>query len=164
MKRKQIRYMTMAGIFCALVFVFTAYLHVPVYTGYAHIGDGFIFLVACLLPLPYSIFVGGVGACLADLLTGYAIYAPASLIIKAASVLFFSRKSTHIVSLRNMIALICAAVLCVGGYYIYEVIITGSFVSPLAGIVGNIIQSALSAAVFIVVGVIMDRLKVKENI
>ena len=76
MKKNQIKLMCISGIFTALVFVVTAYLHIPTYNGYVHVGDGFIFLAACLLPMPYSIFVGAIGAMLADLLTGFAIWAP----------------------------------------------------------------------------------------
>ena len=49
--------MCLAGIFTAMVFVVTAYLHVPTYNGYVHFGDGFIFLAACMLPMPYSICI-----------------------------------------------------------------------------------------------------------
>ena len=123
--------MCFAGIFTAIVFVFTAYLHIPSHTGYTHIGDGFIYLAACLLPLPYAMFVGAAGALLADCLTGFAIWAPGSVIIKTAAVLFFSRKSKNIVCLRNILALIPAWILCIGGYYLYEALITGNFVINL---------------------------------
>ena len=162
--KNRIRYMTLAGIFCAMTFVFTAYLHIPVYTGYAHIGDGFIYLAACLLPLPYGIFVGGIGAFLADMLTGYMMWAPASLVIKSLTVVFFSRKAKRVVCARNILALIPAWLLCIGGYYFYEGIITGNFISPLASVTGNIIQSSLSTVVFIVVGVIIDKLNKENNL
>ena len=88
MKKQKIKLMCLAGVFTALVYVFTAYLHIPSHTGYTHVGDGFIYLAACLLPLPYAAFVGAVGALLADCLTGFAIWAPGSVIIKAVAVLF----------------------------------------------------------------------------
>ena len=156
--------MCLAGIFTAVVFVFTAYLHIPSHTGYTHVGDGFIYLAACLLPLPYAMFVGAGGALLADCLTGFAIWAPGSIIIKTAAVLFFSRKSKNIICLRNILALIPAWVLCIGGYYLYEALITGNFVSPLAGIPGYITQSLLSSILFVAVGLAMDKLNIKPMI
>ena len=108
MKDQKIRLMCIAGIFTAIVFVFTAYLHIPSHTGYTHVGDGFIYMAACMLPLPYAMFVGAGGALLGDCLTGYAIWAPGSIIIKTVAVLFFSRKSIRIVSIRNLLALIPA--------------------------------------------------------
>ena len=156
--------MCLAGIFTAVVFVFTAYLHIPSHTGYTHIGDGVIYLAACLLPLPYAMFVGAGGALLADCLTGYAIWVPGSVIIKIFAVLFFSRKSEKIICWRNILALLPACAVCIGGYYLYEALITGNFAAPLAGIPGYITQSVLSSIFFIAVGLAMDKLNVKQMI
>ena len=164
MKNERIKLMCLAGVFTAVVFVFTAYLHIPSHTGYTHVGDGFIYLAACLLTLPYAKFVGAGGALLADCLTGFAIWAPGSVIIKTVAVLFFSRKSVKIITWRNMLALIPAWALCIGGYYLYEALITGNFVSPLAGIPGYITQSLLSSILFVAVGLAMDKLNIKPMI
>ena len=164
MKSKKLRFICFAGIFTAIVFVFTAYLHIPSHNGYTHIGDGFIYLAACLLPLPYAIFVGAAGALLADCLSGFAVWAPASVIIKATAVLFFSYKSKKIVSLRNVLALIPASILCIGGYYIYEAVITGNFITPLSGIAGYITQSVLSSILFVALGLAMDKLNIKQKL
>lgn len=164
MKDQKIRLMCIAGIFTAIVFVFTAYLHIPSHTGYTHVGDGFIYLAACMLPLPYAMFVGAGGALLADCLTGYAIWAPGSIIIKTVAVLFFSRKSARIISIRNLLALIPAWAVCIGGYYLYETLITGNFVAPLSGIPGYITQSVLSSILFVVAGLAMDKLNAKNTL
>ena len=164
MKDQKIRLMCITGIFTAIVFVFTAYLHIPSHTGYTHVGDGFIYLAACMLPLPYAMFVGAGGALLADCLTGYAIWAPGSIIIKTVAVLFFSRKSAHIISVRNLLALIPAWAICIGGYYLYEALITGNFAAPLAGIPGYITQSVLSSILFVVAGLAMDKLNLKNTL
>ena len=140
----------------------TSYLHIPSHTGYTHVGDGFIYLAACMLPLPYAMFVGAGGALLADCLTGYAIWAPGSVIIKTMAVLFFSRKSARIISLRNLVALIPAWAVCIGGYYLYEALISGNFVAPLSGIPGYITQSILSSVLFAVAGLAMDKLNAKN--
>lgn len=164
MKNEKIKLMCFSGIFTAIVFVFTAYLHIPSHTGYTHVGDAFIYLSACLLPLPYAIFVGAGGAMLADCLTGFAIWAPGSVIIKTAAVLFFSCKSKKIICLRNILALIPAWAFCIGGYYLYEVLITGNFVSAVAGIFGYITQSAFSTVLFVIAGIAMDKLNIKSKL
>ena len=164
MKNTKVKNMCLAGIFCAVVFVFTAYVHIPSHTGYTHIGDGFIYLAACMLPLPYAMFVGAAGALLADVLTGFAMWAPASVIIKAAAVLFFSRRSERIVTPRNLLALIPASLVCIVGYYLYEALITLNFVAPLAGIPGYITQSVLSSILFAALGYAFDRIKLKDRI
>lgn len=164
MKDNKLKYMCLAGVFTAIVFVFTAYLHVPSHTGYTHVGDGFIYLAACLLPLPYAMFVGAAGALLADCLTGFAIWAPGSVVIKAVAVLFFVRKGSKIITVRNLLALIPASALCIGGYYLYEALITGNWVAPASGIPGYITQSVLSSALFVLVGLALDKLKVKQTL
>ncbi len=160
--KNKIKLMCLTGIFTALIFTFTAYVHIPSHTGYTHIGDGFIYLAACLLPLPYAVFAGSVGAMLADLFTGYAIWAPATVIIKAASVIFFSRRQ-KIFSARNLSALLPASLVCIGGYYLYEVIITGNFLAPLAGVPGYVTQSVLSSAVFVILGLIFHKTKLHDQ-
>lgn len=164
MNGNKVKLLCLSGIFTAIVFVFTAYLHIPSHTGYTHIGDGFIYLAACILPLPYSALVGAGGALLADCLTGFAVWAPASVIIKTLTVLFFSYRSKKIITARNMLALIPAALLCTGGYYLYEVLITGNFAAPLSGIPGYITQSVLSSILFIIAGYALDRINIKEKI
>lgn len=164
MKNEKIKLMCFSGIFTAIVFVFTAYLHIPSHTGYTHVGDAFIYLSACLLPLPYAMFVGAGGAMLADCLTGFAIWAPGSVIIKTAAVLFFSCKSKKIICLRNILALIPAWAFCIGGYYLYEALITGNFVSAVAGIFGYITQSAFSTVLFVIAGIAMDKLNIKSKL
>lgn len=164
MKNEKIRLMCLSGVFAAVVFVFSAYLHIPSHTGYTHIGDGFIYLAACILPLPYAMFVGASGAFLADCLTGFAIWAPGSVIIKSATVLFFSHKRKRIINRHNIQALLPAWTMCVGGYYLYESLITGNFIAPLSGIPGYITQSILSSILFITAGLAIDKLDIKQII
>ena len=156
--------MCMSGVFAALVFAVTAYLHIPTYNGYVHCGDGFIFIAACILPMPYSIAVGVVGAMLADLLTGFAIWAPGSMVIKGLIALIFSCKARKILTARNLIMLLPAALISVAGYYFYEVLITGSFVASLAGIPGSLVQAAASSIVFVVLGIAMDKYNIKKKL
>ena len=160
---KKIKLISLTGIFTAIVFVFTAYFHIPSHTGYTHIGDAFIYLAACILPLPYGIFVGAVGALLADCLTGFALWAPATIIIKSVSVILFCQNG-KIITLKNCLALFASSALCIGGYYLYEAILTGNFIAALAGIPGYVTQSILSSILFIFVGISCDKLKIKHLI
>ena len=164
MKKQKTRLMCLSGVFATLVFVVTAYLHIPTYNGYVHVGDGFIFLAACLLPLPYSVFVGAIGAMLADLLTGFAIWAPGSMVIKALVALLFSSKGKKILTLRNTLMLIPAAVISIAGYYFYEVLITGSFLASLSGIPGSTIQAVTSSLVFVAAAIAMDKVHIKTTL
>ena len=156
--------MCISGILSALVFVITAYLYIPTYNGYVHCGDGVIFLAACVLPMPYSIIVGALGAMLADLLTGFAIWAPGSMIIKGLLALLFTCKSNKILTKRNLVMLLPAALISAAGYYLYEALITGSFIASLSGIPGSIIQAVASSILFIVAGLAMDKYNIKKKL
>ncbi len=160
--QKKIKYMCLSGVLVALVLVFTAYLHIPSVNGYVHVGDGFIYFAACLLPLPYAMFVGAGGAMLADCLTGYAVWAPGSAVIKALIVLCFCRKGNKILGRRNWFALLPAAVICVGGYYLYGSILAGNFVAPVADVPGNCMQAVCSSVLFAVLAASADKLKIKK--
>ncbi|MBQ8508959.1 MAG: TIGR04002 family protein [Clostridia bacterium] len=152
-----VRTITLTAVFCALVFVVTAYLpRIPFAGGYVHIGDAFIYLAAAILPTPLACAVGAIGAGLADALTGYIIYAPGTMVIKALTALVFTSKKDRILCPRNLIGIVPAGIICVGGYYLYDVILTGSFAGPVENIFFNFLQAVASAAIFLMLGVLFD--------
>ncbi len=163
MKKNIIKLTCISGIFSALVFVITAYLHIPTHNGYVHCGDGVIFLAACVLPMPYSIIVGALGALLADLLTGFAIWAPGSMIIKGLLALLFTCKSNKIITKRNLLMLLPAALISAAGYYLYEALVIGSFTASLVGIPGSLVQALASSIVYVAIGAAMDKYNVKKK-
>lgn len=163
MKRKQLFRLSLTGLFAALIWITTAYLHIPSHTGYTHIGDAFLYLAACLLPLPYAACAGVIGAVLADCLTGFAVWAPASAVIKAVTALFFTSRSKRILAVRNRWAVLPSAAVCTVGYYLYEALITGNFLAPLAGIPGYLTQAVLSSVLFIALGLALDNANFKTH-
>lgn len=164
MNATRLRRLCQCAIFAAVIYVFTAYLHVPSFNGYTHIGDGFLYLAASLLPTGYAAAAGAVGAGLADLLSGYSIWAPATLVIKALTACFFTSRAPSFLCRRNLWALLPAAALCGVGYYLYECAITGNFAAPAAGIPGYLIQSALSSLVYLALGRALDRAGIKGRL
>ena len=99
----------------------------------------------------------------ADLLTGFAIWAPGSMIVKGLLALLFACRANKIITKRNLIMLLPAALVSTVGYYLYEVVITGNFVASLAGIPGSLMQAVASSVVFVALGVAMDRYDVKKK-
>lgn len=163
-KKYTVREFCTAALFAAIIFVATSYLQIPIPLGYAHAGDAFIFVAATLLPTPLAVIAATVGAGLADAMI-FPLYIPATVIIKAASAAVFSSKSEKLLSARNITALALCAPFCVGGYYLYEVIITRSFAAPIASIPGNIGQWAASALIFTVIALTLDKTpKIKKYI
>lgn len=160
------RVLVSAALFAALVCVTTAYfLHIPVGNGgYVHIGDTFIYLAAVLLPTPYAALAAAIGAGMADVLTGAANWAFATIIIKPILVLFFTNKSNKIINVRNIIAAIMAGVVGTILYMIAEGIMYGSFQAAFVLSIVGLIQPIGSFIVFVVLGLVFDRIKIKEII
>ena len=163
-RSEQLRYLVLTAVLSAMVYVLTAFIHIPTHQGYIHVGDGIIYLAAALLPTPYAMFAGSVGAVLADCLTGYAIWAPASFVIKLLTVLFFTAKGNRIIGKHNLLALLPAALLCLGGYYVYEGLIFGNFISPLYGLFGNLMQAIFSSILFAAAGLAFDKAGIKSRL
>lgn len=76
--------LTLTGLMTAAVAVATAALVIPVPNtgGYIHMGDSMIFLSVLVLGWKYGAFASGVGSAIADVVLGYAQWAPATLMIK----------------------------------------------------------------------------------
>lgn len=157
--------LVLTALFAAIIFVTTAYIfHIPMQNGYFHIGDSFIYLAASILPTPYAVAAGAIGAALSDGLTGFAIWIIPSIIIKCLTALVFTSKRNTIICKRNFVACAGSMVFCAGGYYLAEVIMLQSFSAPLISIPGYIMQSAVSIIIYSIVGVALDKIKFKEKI
>lgn len=160
----KLKLLTMTALFAALIYIITAYLHIPSHTGYTHVGDAFIYLAASLLPPPYAVAAGALGAALADGLTGYAIWILPSVLIKSLTALCFTAKATTILCKRNLLAILPAFLLCFGGYYLAEALMTGNWAAPLGGLPGYFIQVSFSAVLYVLLGLALDRMGFKKRI
>lgn len=83
-RAKRIRLIVFTALMTALTTVLTlASFKYPIGSGYYNFGDVPIFMSACLLgPVP-ALITGALGAMFGDLILGYAMYAPFTLVIKA---------------------------------------------------------------------------------
>jgi len=161
----QLKLLTLTAVFSALIFIATAYLpRLPFPGGYVHVGDAFLYLTASMLPAPYACAAGAIGAGLADALSGYMIYVPGTAVIKALMALMFSHRQPTILSLRSGLAVIPAGIICAGGYYLYEVILTRSFAGAAATVPFNLLQALASAIIYLAAAFILDRASVKARL
>lgn len=161
--QEHLQNLVLAAVLSSMVYVLTAFLKIPTHQGYIHIGDGIIYLAATVLPLPYAMAVGAVGAGLSDYLSGYAVWVLPTVIIKALTAAAFTVKKDNIINARNIIGIVPAAVICVAGYYIASVILYGDFGAALSDVPTNIVQSVSSAALFIFLGLALDRMDFKKR-
>lgn len=164
---KNLRCGVAAAMFAALTCVLTMFIKIPIMggQGYIHPGDMVIYLAASILPLPVRrCRRGQSGGALADILGGAAVWAPWTLFIKAALTVFFTRKKSTVVCGRNIAACAAAAVVTVGGYYVAEGFIYGSWTTPLLSVPWNAAQAVSSAAIYIALGFAFDRLRLKNRL
>ena len=161
--QEHLKNLVLAALLGSMVYVLTAFIKVPTHEGYIHIGDGIIYLAAAILPMPYAMFAGAIGAGLSDYLGGYAMWVLPTVIIKSLMVLAFSRKKETVINLRNLIGLLPAAVICTGGYYLASALMYGDFAAALSDVPTNLLQSAGSAALFVFLGLSLDRLSFKKR-
>ena len=152
-------------MFAALVCVATMLIKIPSpLKGYINLGDGIVLLAAWVLPLPYGIVAAGLGSALADLFSGYVVYAPATFVIKALMAVvaysfykLFAKKTKSTGS--RILSGILAELVMILGYLLFEGILYG-FVSSLVNIPANAVQGIAG----IVIGVVLITVFEKQNI
>ncbi|MEM4798641.1 MAG: ECF transporter S component [Sulfolobales archaeon] len=78
--------MVRLSIYTSLVFIATIVLQIytPATRGYFNLGEVAIYSIASIASPVTTAIAAGIGSALADLLTGYGIFAPGTLIIKAS--------------------------------------------------------------------------------
>ena len=74
----------MTALFAALACVATMSIRIPTpgTSGYIHPGDAIVILAGIILGPVYGMLAGGIGSALSDLIGGYFVYVPITLVIK----------------------------------------------------------------------------------
>lgn len=161
---EKLRNTVISGMFCAMIFVLTMFVKVPVASGYVHFGDALIYICACLLG-PWGIIAGAIGEGLADAAGGFAAYIPATVIVKALIALpfvFGYKSRERILSVKTALFTVISGVITVLGYFIADLIIDKAY--AIVDIPGNIIQALGSALIFTVIAAAFDKAKIKNRI
>ena len=155
--------LAISAVLAALTVVMTAYVfHIPTATGYIHFGDSLIYLAACLLPKPYAMAVGAIGGGVADLLTA-PVWTLPTIVVKMLIVLPFSSKGKKIITVRNVIMTVVAFFISAIGYFLFETLVFGYEIAFFTSIAGSVIQSGGSALAFVIFGLALDKLNVKNK-
>ena len=153
-----VQFLTITAAFVALTYIFTAFINVklPIAAngGLIHLGNVPLFIGAILFGKKTGAIAGGIGMGLFDLLSGWTLWAPFTLII-VGIMGFTVGKLTEDSRHQNMkwyvIAIAAACVIKVAGYYIAEVIIYGNPLAPVSSIPGNLVQIGVAAVIVLVV-------------
>lgn len=163
--REALHHLVVSALFAAAVAVATAcLLHIPLPTGgYLHLGDALIYLGACLLPTPWAMAAGAVGAGLADLLTA-PMWALPTVLIKPLLCLLFTSRDRRLLCPRNAAALFAAGLLSPTLYGLAGVLLSGTVSAFLPQFLGTLTQAAGSGLAFAVLAGGADRVGLKRRL
>ena len=142
--------LSFCALFCALCCIGTLVIEIPLPNGFFNVGDVFVLLAGWCLGPVFGTLAAAVGTALADVIAGWAFYAPGTFVIKGIEALlayfvcYFWKKCLKNDKLDIVARIISAVVggLCmVLGYFFYESIFYG-FGGAAASLVGNFTQAA----------------------
>jgi uncharacterized membrane protein len=159
--RTLVKYAIMIALTTAATMTIT--IPVPSTNGYFNLGDAMVFLSAILLGRKGGLIAGGIGSALADLLLGFPIWAPFTLIIKglegflAGYVLQTSFGKKH-----SILALLPAAIWMIFGYTIVKVFLYGWAIA-IARIPFCVVQTGFGAIVSNMIGKALLKTKFIKN-
>ena len=132
--------------------------------GYLNLGDCVVLLSGFMLSPLYGFLAAGVGSALADIFSGYVIYAPATFVIKGimALIAFFgfrllSRKCGD--TSAKIISGTVAEIEMVMGYFLFEGFMYGFIPSAV-----NILPNTIQGAAGLILGIILVKVFEKHRI
>ena len=147
----------------AMVCVATMIIKIPSpLKGYLNLGDCIVLLAGWTLSPTYGFLAAGLGSALADVFSGYALYAPATFLIKGAMALIafacfrlLQKKMGKLPS--RLLGGVLAEMGMVMGYFVFE-----GFLYGFAPSVVNIPANAAQGVAGIILGLVL--IKVFEKI
>jgi uncharacterized membrane protein len=162
-ERRDALKIAMVAVMTAVVVVFTMVVKIPTAKGYLNLSDVAICFVAFTFG-PWTAFIaGGLGTALADLISGYAQWAPISFVVHGLEGLLVAlvvRKKTeqnNIPAVRKVLAaLVCVATVSVGYFLLSGAFISG-FAVALAEVPWNVVQSAVGVVLGLAVSYAVQR-------
>lgn len=132
--------------------------------GYMNLGDCIVLLSGFLLSPTYAFLAASVGSALADAISGYMIYVPATFVIKGVMALVvhalfkFSKEKLHIAAAR-ILSGISAELVMILGYYVFEGLLYG-FAPSAVNIPSNAVQGIAGLIIGVLLAKIFDKRKI----
>lgn len=154
-----------AAMLAALTCIATMVIKVPSpLKGYLNLGDCTVLLSGWLLPGGFGVAAAGLGSALADVLSGYVVYAPATFVIKglmalAAFGIFRMFKGENKQFAGRVISGLSAELIMILGYYVFEGFLYGFKASAI-----NIPANGVQGAAGLVIGLILIKVFEKNKI
>lgn len=162
---KTIQKLALSAMLAALACVATMIIKIPSpLKGYVNLGDCIVLLSGWILPPGYGFLAAGVGSALADVFSGYAVYAPATFVIKGlmaviAYLVFkiLTKKMKDFPA--RLISGTLAEITMILGYFLFE-----GFMYGFSPSVVNIPANAVQGVAGLVIGIILIKIFQKQNL
>ncbi len=140
--------MVFTALFAALCCIATYLIVIPVPSGVGYVNLGDVFVLAAAWCLGGCGVFAGIGCALADILSGYAVYAPVTAIIKVAMAAIgyylyvvckkvIKKESLDFIP--RVISVVIAELFMGAGYFLFEWVFYG-FAAAVTGIPFNLLQ------------------------
>ena len=160
-----LRQLVLSAMFAALCWAATMLVQIPTVAGYTNIGEGMCLLSGLVLGPWYGFFAAGIGSALADLISGYAYYVPATFLIKGLVALLAALMLRPVLGKRAKPPLwrlaVCelpSELVMIAGYFGYEALILGQGLAAAASIPNNAVQAAVGIVLSVVLYTVLCKL------
>ena len=168
-KPSRARDYALTGLLVALVFVSTYFIQIrlpiSINGGLVHLGNVVLFTIAIVFGKEKGAIAGAFGMGLFDVLSGWMIWAPFTFVIRGAMGYIIGGisyrkglKGENI--LWNLLGILLASLVMLGGYYLTEVLLYGNWVTPATSIPGNLTQLGFGLTALALAPVIKKAVKI----
>lgn len=160
MKNDDVHKIAMGGVLAALILILTMLVSIPLPGGhgYINLGDAGVLVTAYMLGGVWGAVAAGVASALADILLGWTLYAPATLLIKGGMALIAAFLSGKLPGKRAFLAFYLSAPLVPLGYFFYECMLYG-YAAAILNVPLNLVQCMAGAAVAHAVLLVIPKVK-----
>lgn len=160
------------AVLTALTTVATFAIKIPTVAteGYVNVGDTVVMFAAIALGPIAGFIAGGLGSCLADLISGYPHWILPTFIIKGiegliVGLLFRLFKKTKLNEYVSAgICAVIGAIVMIAGYFVASTIMKGSAAVALTGVPGNCLQGLFSVILSEVLLVAAKKTKITDKL
>ena len=159
-------YIALLSLFTAMTTVATVSLSIPFpsTTGYFNLGDTLVMMSGFLLGPVGGFIAGGAGSAMGDVALGYFHFAPITFIAKGlegmmVGIFSYKFRSKKAVTIWDVVGVIFAALMMLGGYYFGEILLLGfpPEVAFVELITINLLQVTMGGIVALLVGPIVRK-------
>lgn len=158
--------MVMSAFLIALVFVATRFINIrlpiSINGGLIHLGTGMLIISAVVFGGGKGAIAGAFGMAIFDIVSGWAAWAPFTFIIRGIMGYIIGRLCEGKRGTKEIIAwgaagVITSGIWMIAGYYLTEVILYGSWVSPATSIPGNVVQIVVGGVIGIPAALVLKK-------